>query len=223
MLIPYRSDKGHRDRIFEWLLDRYNVLLPDAQICIGEDPQEPFNRARARNNAFSQATSDTLLVADADTVFNPDPIMRAVWSVFSRRTWILPYDTYYNVTMDDTFEILKSDPAGSLPRPDRWDHRLTTAVSGLLVLSREAFEKVGGYDERFEGWGYEDNAFQLALDTLYTPHERFFGEYCLHLWHPVAPDGAFNSPTIQQSRARFCQYRNAAGNPRAMSQVLEGV
>jgi hypothetical protein len=51
-------------------------------------------------------------------------------------------------------------------------------------MPREAFEAVGGWDERFRGWGGEDHSAMRAVDTLYGPHKTLPGQV-LHLWHPV--------------------------------------
>jgi hypothetical protein len=39
----------------------------------------------------------------------------------------------------------------------------------IQILPREAIEIIGGWDERFRGWGGEDHATVRATDTLYGP------------------------------------------------------
>jgi len=50
-------------------------------------------------------------------------------------------------------------------------HHSDAKLVGFLFVSREAFEAVGGYDERFEGWGYQDTDLRLRLiaDARCTP------------------------------------------------------
>ena len=52
------------------------------------------------------------------------------------------------------------------------------------MVHREAWDEVGGYDERFVGWGYEDSAMNIELATT-RRWERMPGE-SWHLSHPQA-------------------------------------
>lgn len=222
VLIPYGGDEEWRDRNFNWLLRRYGDLLPGAQIVIGSS-EEPFNRGEARNRAFSQCSADTLLIADADTLFHVDQIEAAIQMLKWRRTWVIPYTWYYNLSREVTNSILNLDPTETIMEPTSpasYEHKVES-WAGLLVMSRIAFETVGGYDERFQGWGYEDNAFRLAMDTLWGQHERVAWGYCLHLWHPAAEEDRFGQPHIYENRARFRDYEAASGDPGRMRQVVQ--
>jgi glycosyltransferase involved in cell wall biosynthesis len=223
ILIPYGGTEEWRQRHFYWLLDRYGKLLPDAQIVIGTS-DEPFNRGKARNEAFSKSTGDVLLIADADTIFHLDQIEAAINMLQGHRTWVIPYGWYYNLNRETSENILMLDSGETVMEPTSpasWEHKVES-WAGLLVMPREAFEQVGGYDEGFQGWGYEDNAFRLALDTLWGSHTRLPWSYCLHLWHPIAADGGFEQPHIHENRARYRLYEAAVGNPAAMRRVING-
>jgi predicted glycosyltransferase involved in capsule biosynthesis len=89
--------------------------------------------------------------------------------------------------------------------PEQWIHKITS-WAGLLVLSREAWEKVGGYDEAFIGWGYEDNAFQASLDRRVGHFDRVDG-FVVHLWHPAPVEECFGQPHIKDNQARYEKYR----------------
>src|ERR1035437_8821162 len=60
----------------------------------------------------------------------------------------------------------------------------------IQIMPREAFITVGGMDERFRGWGGEDQAFLLALNILWGPY-RNSPNNVYHLWHPkiIAAEG----------------------------------
>ncbi len=51
---------------------------------------------------------------------------------------------------------------------------LWTIAAGLLFMQRFAFDKIGGWDERFEGWGGEDNEMShVIMNSLSTKTFNF--------------------------------------------------
>ena len=53
-----------------------------------------------------------------------------------------------------------------------------------FVVSREAFMAVNGFDEQFEGWGYEDSDLCIRLMNHGLAIRRAPAAACvLHLWH----------------------------------------
>lgn len=219
ILIPYKPDGGHRDRLFSWVMDRYHTHFPEAQICIGENWDEPYNRSRARNSAFMAATGDTLLIADADTICDYYLLHQAFDLLDQNpRSWVLPYDTrgYYNLTQSYTEQVLSLPSTSSLsPRNELvFDHELES-WAGLVIIKREAFEVVGGYDERFMGYGYEDNSFSMALSTIWGPLVRGPG-YCMHLWHDRPNGDSFAHPFLSHNQELHQRYKFIDGHPDAM-------
>lgn len=57
----------------------------------------------------------------------------------------------------------------------------------INIVLRKYFEKVGGFDERFKGWGGEDDAFMIAMCTLCGSFSRPKGTKIWHLYHPKEP------------------------------------
>lgn len=211
IIVPWKNNGDvWRRRSWEWLKQRYGHLLPEAELIFGHDTSEPFNRSSTRNFLVDKSDSDILLIADADTVFHRDQIVTGVRKILSGASWVIPYaeDRYYNVSADETAFICTHAPVDSavpeLTDASQWDHKITS-WAGLLLVTREAFDKVGGYDERFQGWGYEDNAFRAALDHRVGPHARV-DSYALHLWHPAPEDQCFGQPNIQANRDLYRLY-----------------
>lgn len=202
--------------LWDWLRKRYAALLPDAEICVGDVPG-PFNRAAARNAAAAQATRDLLLIADADTAWNLPQIAAAVGTVRAGGAqWCLPFTVYRQMGIQDTILTVKGSPSDDV-RADshRWASSESTA--GLVVLSREAWETVRGYDSRYgPHWSYDDTSFGLALSTLCHPEVRTPGS-ALHLHHPRTPDRraglAVNAPL-------FARYEAANGDVQAMTALI---
>jgi hypothetical protein len=173
---------------------------------------EPFQRSVARNNGFLYATHgvpglDVVVFADADTLVSLDAVRECVERVRAGEPWGLPFTEYYNRTERDTETVLsQSNANASLETPVEWEHLIMDCVSGVLVVPISAVVHVRGYDHRFQGWGYEDNAFRLSLDKVVGPHFRVKGE-AHHLWHPRGED--FNQPLIQFNQHMHQKYLSA--------------
>jgi GT2 family glycosyltransferase len=70
---------------------------------------------------------------------------------------------------------------------------------GSVAIIREAYERIGGMDESFIGWGGEDNEFWERAQTC-----KVWPYGCLplvHLWHPSQP-GKYQdeNPTLRHYR-----------------------
>jgi glycosyltransferase involved in cell wall biosynthesis len=221
ILIPFGSADPWRQRLFEWVQRRYEAVLPDAEIVIGTS-ETPFNRSAARNDAFRRSGGDIIVVADADTIC-PLPQLRRAIDMAGDGHWVLPYaaHNYYNLSERATARILEHDPSTDVHEPrnsDDWEFKLES-WAGLLVMPRSAYEAAGTYDERFVGWGLEDNAFRVALDTMWGPHIRTTGP-CLHLWHPTSEDARFGQPNIKANLNLYRRYQRASKSQAAMERVL---
>jgi glycosyltransferase involved in cell wall biosynthesis len=220
VLIPYRNDGGdHRAWLFQWVLQRWNALLPSAEVVVRSGgPDGPFNRSRAINNAAADARGDVFVIADADTVFHLDELQEAIRLCLGG-TWVLPYGPYVNLDAISTHRVLARPADTDIAIKDvSWDHLLMDSVSGLVVLTREQFGTAGGFDERFERWGFEDRAFQEAADRLVGGHVRVDGGYCFHLWHPRGAD--FEGEQIPRARRLYASYQMAR-TPAQMRQLVE--
>ena len=164
----------------------------------------PFSKSVAVNDAASKATGDVFVIVDADGFLSAESVLHCAKEIRSARKnqkklWFIPYRQFYRLTEEASKYLLESDPA----RP----YQFSTPLSSIYILNdtdpkvghwygamiqimpREAFETVGGWDERFRGWGGEDHAAMRAMDTLYCLHKTLPGQV-LHVWHPqIGPQG----------------------------------
>ena len=208
-LVPFHCPHHHgahqRIKNWQWLKKYWKCQLPGAEIVMGEDiitildPLIPFSKSAAINDAASRATGDIFVIIDADGYFDVDAILLCAKKIRQnrkkhRRLWYVPYRQFYRLTEDASKRVLDSSPCDPLmfpTPPDPWDVQNTSGSqhghwygAGIQIMPREAFEEVGGWDERFRGWGGEDHAAMRAMDTLYWRHKTLPGQF-LHLWHPM--------------------------------------
>jgi glycosyltransferase involved in cell wall biosynthesis len=199
LLVPYRADTIHRDKIWRWLREYWEHELPYAEIVIGQNLDVPFSKTSAVNDARSRAHGDVVAILDADCYLPGWIVVRCANSIRlarknDHRMWFVPYRHFYRLTEFVTRLVLQSDPREPFivpdpPPPEFVEPDYTGSSVGhwygalIQIMPVEAFDLVGGMDTRFAGWGGEDASFMMALDTLYVPHRTTRNGVC-HLWHP---------------------------------------
>lgn len=224
LVIPYRKTDQDRENNFFWIARRWQLLYPEFDKIICDSGSRQFSRSASRNDGVKSATGDIIIVADADTIPLQEFIDEAIGIVSNpkRRSWVIAHDGYCNLSQSYTHNLLRSsaDVNLSKPRPGDCDHYMLESWAGMLVFPREALEEAGGWDENFKGWGYEDNAFYMKMDTLWAPHVRPLASYAMHMWHPAPNEQTFGQPDILFNRNLFEKYKKANGDPVRMRKLI---
>lgn len=221
VLIPWRSDNGSRQEVFDWIISRYEAFFGDqAQLCIADSGHEPFNRAASRNMAFEEAEHRLVLIADADTT--PQRYFTYVFEDITPESlsYVYPYRTYYAIKSTPTNELLQHPPDVHIPPPDVTEIEFRMeSWAGSICMPSKAFEYINGYDEGFTGWGYEDTAFRESCKRLLTGLQRPSG-HVVHLWHPNGKEQTWDQPEIKKNERRFMDYQKA-GSSELMKDLVE--
>lgn len=216
VIIPWRADPdGAREHLLHYVAGWWGSRF-DCRPLFCDVGGEGFNRAASRNAGARAATADLLVFADADTVPHRPAVATAAQMVSQRGGAVYPHNEYLNLTVYETARVLAGD--AELRIDLEADHRIANSPGGCVVVAREAFEAVGGYDETFgDVWGGEDNAFMLALEQLSTVCRVIAPIF--HLWHP--PDPGFDHPRWPENAKRLRRYQMAR-TPAAMERLVKG-
>lgn len=186
ILIPYQADNGVRDKNLKWIKKFYKKNFPKIEICIGISTGEIFNRSQAINLAARQATRDIFVIADGDIFYDPAIIIDSITHL-KNDTWIIPFQKIIRISKHNTKRLRKCKPFWPLECEVTDFETIHTSKSnylgGINIISRNKFMTVGGFDERFVGWGGEDDAFTCAVNTLCGYYTRL-DHTIYHLWHP---------------------------------------
>jgi GT2 family glycosyltransferase len=198
VVVPRRVDCGERDRL--WRYCRPQWERDDWQLVEAHhDDGGPFNRAAAINDgAAAPGTWDVLVVIDSDIVIDGAAIDQAVDVATATGQLVLPYQRRRLVGQTGTRRILAGQHAGPWDTVSRADSN-TAHCSSVIVAHRTLWETVGGFDERFVGWGGEDDAFHAACLTL-AGVERLPGDV-FHLHHRPSPEKDWRAPLYLQCKA----------------------
>lgn len=185
ILVARRNDNGHRDRLWRFLR-RWYWALP---ITEGYHKDGPFNRSLGLNIAATLAGNwDVAVFIDSDCYIAPQQLTEAVELARKEQRIVSPFTRVVELDQPTTTEILESHNLIFNPTPDQIDKVRTepmTTQSLFVVVPRNLYEQVGGFDERFVGWGGEDNAFWKACTIAGGEPLRIEGDV-FHLWHQPA-------------------------------------
>lgn len=208
LLVPRRADRGVRDRLWAYCRNIWETEHPDLAIFEGhhEASEGLFNRSAAINRAAQAAGDfDAAVVIDADVLIDAGQVRAGLGLIERFDRVVFPFRVYRSLTEIGTSRVM----AG-------WRGDWTTAsitaywdsVSCVVMVPRVVWDRVGGFDERFVGWGWEDTAFACATDTA-GGRLRLQGTLW-HLYHPPSPERNHNTREYKASRDLASLYRNAA-------------
>jgi hypothetical protein len=216
VLVPRRADGGRRDVLWAWLARRWAIEHPDWEVFEGHHNDGLFNRSAAINSAAKAAGRwDVAVIADADSLVGADQIDAAVAKAVDTGAMVIAYEQYcyLNKTMSDR---IMAGWTGSW-----WDgveFTLANTCSNMNVVTRKLWNAVGGFDEGFEGWGWEDCAFSSASAAL-GGRERVPG-VLWHLWHQPSQENNQDSPEWQAGLARLNRYSACEEDPKKTKALL---
>lgn len=219
-LVPWRADGGHRERLWDWCGTHWSRSLPDIPIVQGNSPDGPFNRSAAINDA-ARGEWDVGVVLDADVIADPAQVRQAMRIASDTGRVTLPYTLFVGLNASMTTKILAGRGQGVSRSWDRGARfRSTIHESSIVCIPRTLWDEVGGFDERFVGWGQEDVAFIQACRILGGEIERVPG-VVYHLWHPKSPERHTRRVEYVKNQELGQRYRMATTRE-AMRELLEG-
>lgn len=211
----------HRDAALEFVVAWIGALGYPVVVERAE-PGEPWSKGAVVDRAVQRTETAGLIISDGDVVVHHHAIATCASAVVSGWAWAYPHDLVYRLSPRVTLDVLAhrtKGPShflggGSLERRPHAAPR----GGGLVVLSRDAYDAVGGIDPRFYGWGGEDISFGRALDTLAGPAYTL-REPMWHLYHEpqeIRP----GRRASEESERLASRYLDAVGNADAMREVV---
>ena len=226
ILVPRRGDGGGpRDKAWEWVRAHYAAIYPDWEVVDGNQaPSGPWRKGVAATEAFSRSRGRTLIIADSDCVLPKEALRKAVELVETGKApWVVPHTLVKRLDQKSSASVLahKDPKVAEPPFPGSMDRTPYAgyAGGGFIIIDAARWDAVGGIPRSFAGWGAEDEATAVILDTLVGPHVRL--EYDLwHLWHPHARRSGGQTHHTQ-NRSLFNLIRSLSGNEDGLFELLE--
>lgn len=223
LIVPRRADRGHRDKVWDFCRTYWQRERPDWLLVEGEHTEGRFNRSAAINRA-AEGEWDVAVILDADTIVDIEPVERAIEAARTTGHLVLPFSTRNLLSRTGTRKIIEGRHNGSWGRfvtarqtsADAYEY-----VSGCQVVPRALWEAVNGFDERFESYGGEDDAFHAATIALsgHDAREDRLDGVAWHLWHAHSPD-AGDQAARKLVRALAERYTDCAWDRERMLALL---
>ncbi|MEZ4883082.1 MAG: glycosyltransferase, partial [Chitinophagales bacterium] len=193
-IIAFRATNIERIAALVFVLKKLRNYFPDLEILVVEQDSEAkldldanlnvkhlfifnsglFNKGWSFNLAEKHTQKSVLAFGDADIFLEKEDYLSFFKSAENFEAITPNMTEAINVRISDA-NTLKYENIDKRPLFD-------TFAGGLVILTREGFEKIGGWDERFEGWGCEDNAVSHVIYNTLTSKTYYFPMY--HIDHP---------------------------------------
>jgi GT2 family glycosyltransferase len=196
-------DNGSTDGTAQYLSEQ-----PDVELIANA---ENLGAPRARNQALRRARGEYVVFLDSDAMVTPGWLARLLYhaEVDGGSGCVGPvsdraaHGQQVALPVEPEPDQLQAF-ADDLARDKRRQHRFSAMLSSFcLLVRRDVLAAIGGFDERFSPWGFEDDDFTLratlagfrnriALD-VFVRHEAYSG-----------PKLANHATLLEQNWQRFC-------------------
>lgn len=210
VVFPWRPQPA-RVAVFEFVYAWWVRQFPDAVVATVDSEHQSFNLSACRNKAVRLAESngcDVVVIPDADSIpADTAPLLAAI-DESAHGGLHLPFTRQQYLTEEETVGLFNGH------EPDRAGGHGNGA---LYVVTPESWWAAGGQDERFSGWGGEDDQMIAAAQTL-IGLKRHVG-VVWSLWHADECRDIGSERWAPNSKLAQ-RYWDAIGKPDAMRALI---
>ena len=228
------TDDGSTDTTFE-LVEQYAATV-DFPVTLTTHKHGTFQLAKCRNEGVAASTARYLIFTDGDLILPSDFIFqhlkrRRNKTAFSGESYRLAEEASAGIDEDavrsGTYRSLVS-PADrarvrKVARRARWHalirHPNRPRLIGWNVgIWRSDYELVNGYDERFQGWGCEDDDLTHRLRGVGV-RTRWINRWtcAYHVWHPRDA----TAPAVWADGANIAYYQRKDRENRCLDGLIK--
>ena len=183
---------------------------PGARVVFAYNPGS-FNKAWGLNVGARHASGGVLAFGDADVIV-PGGLAPAAEACMTSMQVAKPYTTLVDLTADESRRVrqLGADAPLSIDLAKRRDRdaigERLVLCGGWFAIRRDAFVAIGAFDERFVGWGGEDDAMTRKVELARLATVELDPGPALHLWHPRSHATTVGHPEYALNLALLLDY-----------------
>jgi GT2 family glycosyltransferase len=172
-------------------INAHNDKLPVEYYCRKNRPNLGYsNPAIPKNIGIKRATGDILIIQCAEVMFtNPKDIENLVRPLEEAKG-VSTFATVKALDPDGTFREWYAGPN----RAEKWflDFCQASFLEDVIAI--------GGFDEGFFGYGFDDDDFALRMQARGVKYQWALEVECHHQYHPIYDK---NTSLSERGRARF--------------------
>lgn len=206
IVVPWRPGDPQREKAWAWCREWWEQFeWPIFEVT--HPPPAPFNRAWCINEGARRAWPwDVLIAIDAD-VFEEDPeqVRDGVRRALDHGRLTIPHTSGHDLNNHGTSLLLR----GAEGWQKALAKRRAVCTSRVWIMRCDLFAAVGGFDERFRGWGFEDVAAFHSMRNLRGVDQPTEGGIAYHLWHRPSFGPARRTPEWAAGNALAERYLTA--------------
>jgi predicted glycosyltransferase involved in capsule biosynthesis len=218
MIVTVRANSQARLRNLSFVLDWYRQM-PNWELVVVEQDAVPaldstdwhhsikrmfvvnggaFNKSWGLNVGVRVARSDMLFFCDADLLL-AHSALKAALSLCTRHAMAAkPFDRLSDLNAAESEAILTCAAPPDFEREDasakRGERENLCFCGGAFFVRRNLHQAMGGFDERYLGWGAEDDAMSLRIQRHTSELAVLEGRAAVHLWHERSELSTFGNP-----------------------------
>jgi len=178
LIIPFKNIDINRERNLRYVLNMYKTYVKNLNICVVEQDtntnlssfnikhikisfdNDAIHKSTCYNIGVKSTNSKYLILADSDIVVNFD-FLKRIEQHFDDNKLVIPFNKpFFMLNNTESEELIQTNILkGTIERQ-------VVNVSGIQMISRDSYYKIGGYDPQFVGWGPEDLAFFYKANKI---------------------------------------------------------
>jgi hypothetical protein len=216
VVVPWRETPSRlplKNYIDSW----YKQNIPNAKVIYSDTKHEVFNLSAARNAGAEQLSDqDVIIFNDADTYAEKNAMLEGVELAYNTGFAVNPFSAAKLLSQDSTRKIVHE-----AADPYSVDGDISPNSSGgIIIVTPKTLRTLGGWDEKFLGWGFEDAAFFIThLTLLDKAMLRVSDSYIYCLAHVI--DNR-RKDLVNLGKERCTMYEQASGNKTEINKLIGG-
>ena len=210
IVIPFKASNSERVRNLLYNIKYHKRNLPDCKIIIVEQDTvtdltsvnsliDVYHNIQTNNDSFRKAylfnqgynlsqinfSADYIILLDADCLIEKSILNNiSKYYDYFDKNFVIPYQRKaYYLSNKETIKLIETNEDNINQNENKDLEGIRNASGGAGIMSAKNYYNVGGFDERFKGWGVEDDAFHNKCLGLGISVHRLHSDL-VHLYHP---------------------------------------